>query len=65
MDNLLIASAIKESKVDRDPRGNPALDKHRQRGRIDALQAAVIAAGLAELHGNKPKRRVPRMYVAA
>ena len=65
VDNLLMASAIKESKIDRDPRGNPALDKHRQRGRIDALQAAVISAGLAELHGGKPKRRVPRMYVAA
>jgi len=63
-ESLLMASAIKESSIRRDGAGNPALDKHRQRGRIDALQAAVIAAGLAELHGAKPKRTVPRLYVA-
>ena len=64
VESLLMVSAIKESKIDRDARGNPALDKHRKRGRIDALSAAVIAAGLAELHGNKPTRTVPRLYVA-
>ena len=63
-ESLLMVSAIKESSVRRDGAGNPALDKHRQRGRIDALSAAVIAAGLAELHGKKPKRTVPRLYVA-
>ena len=63
-ESLLMASAIRESKIDRDPRGNPALDKHRKRGRIDALSSAVIAAGLAELHGTKPARTVPRLYVA-
>ena len=64
VESLLMVSAIKESSIRRDGAGNPALDKHRQRGRIDALQAAVIAAGLAELHGNKPKRTVPRLYIA-
>ena len=63
-ESLLMVSAIKESVIRRDGAGNPALDKHRQRGRIDALQAAVIAAGLAELHGAKPKRTTPRLYVA-
>ena len=63
-ESLLTVSAIKESSVRRDAAGNPALDKHRQRGRIDALQAAVIAAGLAEIHGSKPKRTAPRLYVA-
>ena len=62
-ESLLMVSAIKESIIRRDPAGNPALDKHRQRGRIDALQAAVISAGLAELHA-KPRRTVPRLYVA-
>ena len=63
-ESLLMVSAIKESSVRRDPAGNPALDKHRQRGRIDALQGAVIAAGLSEIHGSKPKRTAPRLYVA-
>ena len=63
-ESLLMVSAIKESILRRDAAGNPALDKHKQRSRIDALQAAVIAAGLAELHGAKPKRTTPRLYVA-
>ena len=47
-DLLTLRSAIRESEVRRDPAGNPALEKSRQRGRIDALQAMVIAMGLAE-----------------
>ena len=47
-ESLLMQHAIAESSVSRDSRGNPALDKGRLRGRIDVLQAAVIAAGLAE-----------------
>lgn len=46
--NLALESAIAESELRYDPAGNPALDKARHRGRIDALQAAVIALGLAE-----------------
>ena len=47
--NLMMASAIKNSRVDADKRGNPALDKEKSRGRIDALQAGVIACGLWEI----------------
>lgn len=46
--NLALESAIAESELRFDPAGNPALEKARHRGRIDALQAAVIAVGLAE-----------------
>lgn len=55
--SLLMASAISESAIDFDALGNPRLDKGRARGRIDALSAAVIAAGLAELTENRPRRR--------
>ena len=47
-ESLLLASAIAESSIRRDVNGNPALDKSRANGRIDALSAAVIACGLAE-----------------
>ena len=43
--SLLLASAIKESSVIRDPSGNLKLDKGRRRGRIDVLQAVVLAVG--------------------
>lgn len=56
-ESLLLRSAISESMIRRDPGGNPALDKRRQNGRIDALSAAVIAAGLGEIEANKPPRR--------
>lgn len=46
--SLLMASAIAESSLRYDSGGNAALDKARHHSRIDALQAAVIAAGLAE-----------------
>ncbi len=55
--SLLMRSAINESVIRRDAAGNPALDKRRQQGRIDALSATVIAAGLAEIQNAKPKRR--------
>ena len=48
VDGLLMRSAIRESALRYDGAGNPALAKDRTRGRIDALAAAVIAAGLAE-----------------
>ena len=44
----LMAHAISESSIRRDGSGNPALEKGRQRGRIDPLSAGVIACGLAE-----------------
>ncbi len=49
--SLLLEAAISESSIRRDEAGNPALSKARDKARIDALQAAVIAAGLGELHG--------------
>jgi len=47
------ASAILESEIRQDGNGNPALDKRRANGRIDVLQAGVIAAGLADLAKNR------------
>ena len=44
----LLQQAITESALRHDGAGNPALDKSRTRGRIDALQASVIAAGLSD-----------------
>ena len=43
LDNLMLESAIAESAVIRDPAGNPKLDRAHRRGRIDAIQAAVLA----------------------
>ncbi len=48
-ESLLLASAVSESSIRRDGSGNPALDKARDKGRIDALSATVIACGLGEL----------------
>ena len=44
----LMEWAISNSQLRYDAAGNPALDKARFAGRIDALSSAVIAAGLAE-----------------
>lgn len=47
--DLALRAAVREASLRFDGAGNPALDKSRQKGRIDALQAAVIACGLGEL----------------
>ena len=60
----LMAHAISESAIRRDGSGNPALEKGRQRGRIDPLSAAVIAAGLAERYRSKMKRTAPKVRYA-
>jgi len=44
--NLMMESAIKSSSLVRDASGNPKLDKRHHKGRIDALQAAVLALGM-------------------
>lgn len=44
--SLLMEAAIASSSIVRDSAGNPKLDKARAKGRIDALQAAVLAVGL-------------------
>ena len=56
VESLLLASAIKASVIRRDGAGNPALDQGSKTGRIDVLSAAVIAAGLAEIQGMRPRR---------
>ena len=58
-----MASALRDSEIRYDGSGNPALEKGRQRGRIDACSAAVIAVGLAELLRTTP-RPAPRVLVA-
>lgn len=62
-DSMLMTLAIASSAVTYDPRGNPALDKARKRGRIDALSAAVIAAGLAERMRDRPRVGYERLIV--
>ena len=56
-ESLLMASAIKASTIRFDPLGNPSL--HKAGGRIDALSAAVIAAGLAEQLGDSVYAEAP------
>ena len=60
----LMAHAISESAIRRDGSGNPALEKGRQRGRIDPLSAAVIACGLAERHRARMNRQPPKLKYA-
>ena len=55
-ESLLMRSAIASSTLRFDKAGNPALDKAGSTRRIDALQAAVIAAGLGEIAARRPRR---------
>ena len=55
--SLAMVTAISKSTVRRDPNGNPALDRATSRGRIDLLSSAIIAAGLAAPHFDRPVRR--------
>ena len=55
--SLVMRKAISDSAIRYDEAGNPALLKCGERGRIDALSAMVIAAGLAEIYGQQPRRR--------
>lgn len=43
LESLMLESAITESSIARDPAGNPKLDRSSRRGRIDAIQACVLA----------------------
>ena len=56
-ESLLVRSALGDSVVRYDANGNQALDKRRQRGRIDILAAGVLACGLWERLHNAPERR--------
>ena len=53
-------AAIIESVLVRDKSGNPSLDKSRQKGRNDALQAGVIAVGIGRRWRNKKNKRSKR-----
>ena len=61
--SLLMVSGIKEAHVDYDRLGNPFIEKSRSKGRIDALSAGVLAAGLAMRHRHKPKKKKPRLHI--
>ena len=54
--SLMMEAAIANSAIARDAAGNPKLDKAKAKGRIDALQAGVIAFGL----GRRWRRRSMR-----
>ena len=54
--SLSMRHAVRESVIRRDVSGNPALDKKRQKGRIDVMSAMVIAAGLGEREAARPER---------
>ena len=45
LDSLLMAAALRDSRLRFDEAGNPALHRGPRRGRIDAVQAAVLAVG--------------------
>ena len=56
-ESLLVRSALADSLVRYDGNGNQALDKRRQKGRIDVLAAGVLACGLWERMANAPAKR--------
>ena len=62
---VLFPSSISACTVRRDVSGNPALFKARAISRIDLCSAAVIAVGLAALHGSRPEREVVFSFVGA
>ena len=62
--SVLMASAIKGSRLRVDVAGNPALEKIKSKSRIDAAQASVISAGLAEVLAVEINRPKPRMRMA-
>ena len=47
-ESLMLESAIADSTLRYDENGNPALDKRRQRARIDPLSAAVLTIGAGD-----------------
>ena len=54
--SLLMEQAIAQSSITRDASGNPKLLRAKSTGRIDALQAAVLAAGMGERILAAPER---------
>ena len=62
--SLLLVSSIVNSAVRRDGNGNASLDKRKANGRIDPMQATIIAAGLVERAANKPKRTFQHVAIS-
>lgn len=54
--SLLFEAAISGSSISRDAAGNPKLNRATSRGRIDVLQAGVIACGLGRRWKSRPGR---------
>lgn len=44
--NMALEHAILRSRLRRDPNGNPAIQKANNKGRIDVLQASLLAVGM-------------------
>ena len=64
IESLAFGTAVAASTIRRDGNGNPGLSKASSRGRIDALSAAVIAAGLSEPLFDRPRPRRRRFAFA-
>lgn len=62
--SVMWTTALRYAELVYPDNQNPKLKKTLRRGRIDALQAAVIAAGLAELD-EVPVRRTPRFFMCS
>ena len=62
-ENKLLTAAIMDSEVKRDRNNNEYLEKARFNGRIDAMAAAKLAAGLAERLLNTPEQTGSRIHV--
>ena len=63
--SVLFPSAIGSCTLRRDVGGNPSIHKARSISRIDLCSAAVIATGLAALHGSRPAREINFTFVGA
>ena len=59
--SLVMRQAIKETDVKRRGMGHPSLGRHRTRGRIDAVAAAILAVGAATHPDSNP---LVRYYAA-
>ena len=53
---LLMTAAVTQSRVRYDTNGGPSVDRSRARSRIDALQAGLLAVGLAERYRAAQRR---------
>ena len=60
-ESLVMRQAIKETDVKRRRMGHPSLGRHRTRGRIDAVAAAILAVGAATHPESNP---LVRYYAA-